>query len=171
MKRILSLLSVFILASLMGCEKEIVSSSEKENDPEEVIPSPVDDEDDDDNDDNVDAIDILTVAEAQAAAVGSHITVTGYIVASTTKSMKNVDFTAPFAGNSAIVIADVPAYPQPADSLLFPVCLTGWKLGREMLNLEDNPDLWNHVVYLSGIREKYMGRAGLKELYQFQVME
>lgn len=51
-------------------------------------------------------IDYMTVAEAQEATVGEVICVRGYIVASCTRSMRNADFTEPFEGSTAIILAD-----------------------------------------------------------------
>ncbi len=165
MQHIFILPLFLIIFLLLGCEKEIITTKEEEETQQENTTSP--------NlmDDVVIESDTLSVAEAQLAEMGQYITVKGYIVASTTKSMKNIDFEAPFSGSSAIVIADVPAVPRPDDSQLFPVCLTEWKEGRQYLNLEDNPQLWNHIVYLSGVSDKYMSRPGLKQLYEFTIME
>lgn len=111
----------------------------------------------------------LSIAEAQEAIVGTFILVKGYIVAATTRAMSNMDFTAPFEGSSAIVLADEPSkkedqYNGPVGySQYFPVCLTDRKANRAELNLEDNPGHWNHLIYIWGIKSTYLRVPGLKQ--------
>lgn len=105
--------------------------------------------------------------------MGEVICVRGYIVASCTRSMRNADFTEPFEGSTAIILADEPAdlddFKYLTDEHLFPVCLTEYKDVRAALNLVDNPQLWNRLVYISGVKSRYMSMPGLKKVLQYQV--
>ena len=120
-------------------------------------------------------IDYLTVAQAQRADIGQAICVRGYIVASTTRSMKNADFMEPFEGSTAIILADEPVdleyFQYYTDEHLFPVCLTDYKDVRAALNLEDNPSLWNKQIFIMGVKSRYMSCPGLKKVLQYQVAE
>lgn len=115
---------------------------------------------------------VLSIEEAQAVSIGSEITVEGYIVGSCTKSMNNADFTAPFEGSTAIILASEPldldnGVPETSSNTLFPVCISDYDEIRYALNLEDNPNLWNKHIIVTGTRAKYMARAGLKPIFQF----
>lgn len=120
-------------------------------------------------------IDYLTVAQAQRADIGQTICVRGYIVASTTRSMKNADFLEPFEGSTAIVLADEPVdfgnFQYETDEILFPVCLTDYKDVRAALNLEDNPHLWNKLVFVYGVKASYMSLPGMKKVMRYQIVE
>lgn len=149
-----------------ACEKDVFDEGSK---PDEEQPRP------DKGVINKDTaqIDYMTVAEAQEATVGEVICVRGYIVASCTRSMRNADFTEPFEGSTAIILADEPTdlddFKYLTDEHLFPVCLTEYKDVRAALNLVDNPQLWNRLVYISGVKSRYMSMPGLKKVLQYQV--
>ena len=164
MKQIITLCFILLLSLTSSCEKEIISEKE-ENAPETAQPSTVADEQ---------KHNALTVAEAQQADEGSNICVKGYIVAATTRSIKNADFESPFTGSSAIVLADdsVRTTSGLSQENLFPVCLTDCnKSIRHALNLEDNPQNWNHIIYIYGTRAKYMSCPGLKKVAQFEIIQ
>ena len=147
---------------MTGCGKDIATDDSKQ--PEEPTPPSVIDESQKDN--------ALTVAEAIEAEEGSYICVKGYLVAATQRSIKNADFEKPFSGSSAIVLADKQVeenteYPTE----LFPICLTDCsKSIRNALNLEDNPDNHNHLIYIYGVREKYMSMPGMKKVSDFEII-
>jgi hypothetical protein len=83
------LLSVLLLS---GCEKGIGTSESDQGAPEVGITAEA-------------KQGALKVAEAQKATLGSQICVKGFIVAATTRSMTNAEFSAPFTGNTALVLA------------------------------------------------------------------
>ncbi len=107
--------------------------------------------------------DFITVKTALDKDYGEDVCVGGYIVASCTKNIKNIDYTYPFEGSTAIIIADDTIG---ADSIvpteIMPVCLTEWPQLRSGLNLVDNPELHNKRVILNGTISKYLYRKGLK---------
>jgi hypothetical protein len=145
---------------LIGCEKEIIDEK-KEKTTEGTEISIIDDE----KQENA-----LTVAQAQLVEDGTPIVIKAYIVASTTRSINNADFEAPFSGSSAIVVADVPDSLVQDRNQLFPICLTDRSKARAALNLEDNPDIWNHIVFLSGTKERYMGMDGMKKVNDWNII-
>lgn len=167
------IVSVCLLAT-MGCEKNYYYYGDE---PSEVDDNSnkgtTDDDSNDKTDDNSGYTQgvVLTVAEAQEVADETDIFVTGYVVGSCTKSMKNAVFCEPFAGTTAIILADEPVdinnLPSYSDPCLFPVCISTYDYIRDELNLEDNPQLWNTRITVSGIKKKYMGRAGLSETWDW----
>lgn len=164
MKHIITLCFILLLSLTSSCEKEIVSETEKDTS-ETAQPNTIADER---------KHNALTVTEAQQADEGSDICVKGYIVAATTRSIKNADFESPFAGSSAIVLADdsISTDSEPSQENLFPICLTDCNKGiRNALNLEDNPQNWNHIIYIYGTRAKYMSCPGLKKVVQFEIIQ
>ena len=156
---------LLFLASLLlytSCEKEIANDEPKE--PENPTQPTVIDEGQ--------ANGLLTVAQAIAATEGSFICVKGYVVASTQRSMNNIDFKAPFSGSSAIVLADqkVEEGTELDTEKLMPVCLTDCSQSiRGLLNLVDNPQNHNHLICIYGVRRTYMGRPGLKEVMDYDI--
>ncbi|MBO7590661.1 MAG: hypothetical protein J6T05_03610 [Prevotella sp.] len=109
----------------------------------------------------------LTVAEAMNVEPGYWITVKGYIVAAAESSIKNADFRAPFAGKTAILLADEPADgsdDQYFDDLM-PISLSDATKGiSASFNLQENATRWNNFVYIHGIRKQYMSAPGIKEV-------
>lgn len=109
--------------------------------------------------------DFISVRAALAKDYDEEVCVGGYIVASCTKNIKNIDYTYPFGGSTAIIIADDTIG---ADSIvpteIMPVCLTEWSQLRSGLNLVDNPELHNKMVILNGTISKYLYRKGLKSI-------
>lgn len=119
-------------------------------------------------DDNEDSY--ITVAAALDKEYGEEVSVGGYIVASCSKNIKNADYTYPFSGSTAIILADDTIG---ADGILptaiMPVCLTEWPQLRNELNLEDNPKLHNKRAIITGTITKYLYRKGLKNLTNVMV--
>ncbi len=166
-------LAAMILCSVLavGCEKAIITGEEDGTTQGSGGTSG--------NKDVIDAdtsnIEYLTVAEAQDATVGEVICVRGYIVASCTRAMSNADFKPPFEGSTAIILADEPVdtvnFQYATDDDLFPVCLTDYKDVRAALNLEDNPELWNKLIFIIGSKARYMSCPGLKKVLYYQVVD
>ena len=179
MKKHLSVL-VIILFGLIACEKPVFDEEKKEEKKTETVStgesSPAETGDGGGTYNvplDTASLNSLTVAEAIEATIGENIWVRGYIVASTTRSMKNIDFLAPFDGSTAIVLCDVPFTMDnslfDSDDYLFPVCLTESKTVRKDLNLEDNPEIWNHIIYIYGEKSRYMSMPGLKKVAGYYV--
>ncbi len=107
----------------------------------------------------------ITVAAALEREYGEEVCVGGYIVASCSKNIKNADYTYPFEGSTAIILADdTVGTDSIKPSAIMPVCLTEWPRLRSALNLVDNPELHNKRVTLNGTISKYLYRKGLKKL-------
>lgn len=115
----------------------------------------------------------LTIAQAQLLADGTPVCVKGYIVASCERSISNADYTSPFEGTTAIVLADTPSqgtYNQFGTNELFPICLTDAGRGiRANFNLAANPQYWNQYVYIYGTKDGYMSLNGMKKVKAIEV--
>ena len=145
--------SIFLLFILWGCEKELATDQQPASS----------------NDELTDDIkrSALTVAEAIDIEPGYWITVKGYIVAAAESSIKNADFRSPFAGKTAILLADEPS--DGSDEQLFddlmPISLSDAAKGiSASFNLQENANRWNNFVYIRGIRKQYMSAPGIKEV-------
>lgn len=162
----LLVLAAMLSLTLTACEKAYPIDDDKQNN--------VEDAGGEDTDNNpTDSGKAMTIAEAQDAEPDSYITVRGYIVGSCTRSMKNTDFTEPFVGSTAIILAPTPItseeeLPSYKNSDLFPICLSN-KTVRAKLNLEDNPELWNEPIIISGKRTKYMTRPGINPIKSYKL--
>ena len=145
--------SFFLFFALVSCEKELASDQQSVNNSEELT-------------DDIKKS-ALTVAEAMNVEPGYWITVKGYIVAAAESSIKNADFRAPFAGKTAILLADEPADgsdDQYFDDLM-PISLSDATKGiSSSFNLQENAARWNNFVYIHGIRKQYMSAPGIKEV-------
>ena len=145
--------SFFLFFALCSCEKELASNEQPVNSSEELP---------DDIKNNA-----LTVAEAMNIEPGYWITVKGYIVAAAESSIKNADFRSPFAGKTAILLADEPSDgtdEQVFDDLM-PISLSDAAKGiSATFNLQENAKRWNNFVYIHGIRKQYMSAPGIKEV-------
>lgn len=145
--------SFFLFFALVSCEKELASDQQSVNNSEELT-------------DDIKKS-ALTVAEAMNVEPGYWITVKGYIVAAAESSIKNADFRAPFAGKTAILLADEPADgsdDQYFDDLM-PISLSDATKGiSTSFNLQENATRWNNFVYIHGIRKQYMSAPGIKEV-------
>ncbi len=167
MKTSFSVLIFICSALLAGCEKPITVEGQPTgtNGREDKI-APID----------TVSTKYMTVAEAQGAPVGETINVKAYIVAATKTSMGNAKFIPPFNGlNTAIVLADEPVdtihFQYLTNERLFPVCLTDYKDVRSALNLENNPQLWNRLIYISGTKQRYMSCPGMKKVQGWNMGE
>ncbi len=151
------LITALLAAITAGCSKEYVYITPEDDSDKEQTDSA-------DSGQNGDTIqDYITVEAALEKEYGETVCVGGYIVASCTVSIKNIDYTYPFKGSTAIILADDTVG---TDSILptaiMPVCLTDWTDLRKVINLEDNPTLHNKRAILTGTITKYMYRKGLK---------
>ena len=167
-KHLLSLLILLTLGLYTGCQKTITGAEEPEE--EETAGS--------DSNDNPDTREIefvtpedsgrvLTVVEAVQAELGEIITVRGYIVGATSRTMNNAKYMPPFEGRSALILADLP--PEefmnsfvPDEEL--PVCLTDFKQYQDDYNLVDHPEYWGKRVTVIGVKSTYLSVPGLKNL-------
>ena len=145
--------SFFLFIILSGCEKELANNEQIAGSSEELT---------DDIKKNA-----LTVAQAMNVEPGYWITVKGYIVAAAESSIKNADYRAPFAGKTAILLADEPC--DGTDSQVFldlmPISLSDAAKGISAnFNLQENAERWNNFVYIYGIRKLYMSAPGIKEV-------
>lgn len=167
MKHISSALLLLLMVLTAGCEKDIATEDDKDDGKgNDTTPAIVVGTEDDAPEN------YSTVAEAIEAEPGSYLCVKGYIVASTQRSMDNARFEAPFSGSSAIVLADEPVSDTTFPEDLLPVCLTDCQKGiRSSLNLVDNPDNWNHIVYITGWTDRYLSVPGLKMVQQYVLIE
>ena len=152
--------SLFLFFALVSCEKELTSDQQSINNSEALT---------DDIKQNA-----LTVAEAMNVEPGYWITVKGYIVAAAESSIKNADFRAPFAGKTAILLADEPS--DGTDDQIFdrlmPISLSDAAKGLSAsFNLQENGSRWNSYVYIHGIRKQYLSAPGLKEVKNIWVGE
>ena len=145
--------SIFLFFTLSSCEKELASDEQTANSSDELT-------------DDIKRS-ALTVAEAMDIEPGYWITVKGYIVAAAESSIKNADFRSPFAGKTAILLADEPAdgTDEQIFSDLMPISLSGAAKGiSASFNLQENANRWNNFVYIHGIRKQYMSAPGIKEI-------
>ena len=153
------------LTVLVSCEKTIVDEQGGGDGTTPASSGQVTDED---------KHNALTISQAQETAVGEFICVKGYLVASTSKSIGNCCFSAPFAGSSAIVLAKRPATDDVVyyEEDIMPICLTDASKGiRESFNLESNPQRWNSFVYVVGTKAQYLGLPGVKRVRGIVVEE
>lgn len=159
---------VFILLLFSSCEKTIYTEEEKED-----IENNEGTDDEPENSIDTDQAQFMSIAEAQQAEDGEVIWMTGYIIGSCQRYMKNADFTEPFEGSSAIILADSMITDDSdvyyTDENLFPVCLTTYSSIRAGLNLEDNPQLWNRRIFLVGIKGRYFSRDGIKTVLDYAI--
>ena len=149
--------SFFLLFVLFSCEKEVANEQDAGN-----LSDGITDEIKNG---------ALTVAQAMKIEPGYRITVKGYIVAAAESSIKNADFRRPFAGKTAILLADKP-YVEEEHELddFMPISLSDAAKGiSTSLNLQDNPDNWNNFIYIHGIRKSYLSAPGIKEVDQFWI--
>lgn len=171
-----NIIVALLLAAIMAaCEKNYyINTTESQETPTQTDSDDGGSDNSDDGDDS--DTDVLSVAQAQNATDETEIVVVGYIVGSCTKSMKNTDFTAPFEGSTAIVLADEPADTvnaplSPTDPCLFPVCISTYTDTRQSLNLEDNPGLWNHRIMIAGWKKNYLNRPGISQVWGYRLLD
>ena len=159
MKHLYSIVLVLAFCLFSACHKSIIDDSKESGADAKDATTAISDE--------IKAT-ALTISEAQQVSNGTSICVKGYIVAATERSIHNADFTSPFQGSSAIVLARKAS--DGSDNQfdtheLFPICLTDApKSIREGFNLESNPQYWNQYVFIEGTKENYLSMAGLKKV-------
>lgn len=164
MKHLYSIVLILMTCLLSGCQKSIVDEDKKQGGATGGASTAIS---------NEAKAAALTIAEAQCVDNGISICVKGYIVAATERSIHNVDFTSPFQGSSAIVLARKASNGsdnQFDTNELFPICLTDAPKGiREGFNLEANPQYWNQYAYIEGTKENYLSMAGLKKIKAIEI--
>ncbi len=165
MKKALVIAAIFA-AITAGCSKEYVYITPEDGGGKEQTDS------EDGGQDSDTVPDYITVEAALEREYGEKVCVGGYIVASCTMSIKNIDYTYPFEGSTAIILADDTVG---TDSILptaiMPVCLTDWPQLRSVFNLVDNPGVHNKRAILTGTISKYMYRKGLKSVFSAMIDE
>lgn len=145
--------SIFLFFALSSCEKSLTSDEQPASSTDELT-------------DDIKSS-ALTVADAMEEEPGKWITVKGYIVAAAESSIKNADYHNPFAGKTAILLADEPSdgTDEQIFDALMPISLSDAAKGiSASFNLQENADRWNNFVYIHGIRKQYMSAPGLKEV-------
>ncbi len=155
-----------LVAIVAGCGKEYIDDDSKDGTLNIQKGTTTDSQDGDT------VSSFITVKAALDKEYGEEVCVGGYIVASCAKNMKNIDYTYPFEGSTAIIIADDTVGTDsivPTD--IMPVCLTEWPKLRSGLNLEDNPRLHNKRVKLTGTISKYFYRKGLKSVSSAMIVD
>lgn len=179
MKKVLTGLMVFLLlAGLGACEKADLTEDDSNDKPKtSVVDDPEADDDsstdnnagDDDSTktegDNTGKVrDGAEVTVAQFLALDGHpmVYVTGYIVGSCQRSLSNADFEPPFAGHTAVLMADS-AGEQNTDYMMS-VHLKKGNM-RDALNLEDHPENFGRRLRVWGTKFTYLGLPGFPEEY------
>lgn len=166
-KTCLALIMILCMILLSGCEKGYTWEDEPNTDETESSGNSSG------RDDTVvtDSMagEFLTVAEAISAEQDEMIWVRGYIIGSTSRSIKNALYEPPFESRSSLLLADTRL--AECDVLyvdeLFPVCLTDYKRIQNELNLVDHPELWNRRIYIRGQKSTYMGMPGLRRIQEY----
>ena len=150
--------SFFLFFVLCSCEKELTNDNQTVSSSDELT-------------DEIKSS-ALTVAQAIEEEPGKWITVKGYIVAAAESSIKNADYHNPFAGKTAILLADEPSdgTDEQIFDALMPISLSDAAKGiSASYNLQDNPNYWNSFVYIRGIRKSYLSAPGIKEVTNFWI--
>jgi hypothetical protein len=103
--------------------------------------------------------DALTVQEFFTCHDGDLVHVKGYIVGSCERNIVNADFTAPFKGHTAVLLAD-----KPEETNNSKIMIVGLKTGkvRNSLNLEDHPELYGKLLDIDGYKGEYQYAKGIK---------
>lgn len=160
------LITALLAAITVGCSKEYVYATPEDSGNTEQT-------DQKDSSQNSDTIpNYITVEAALEREYGEKVCVGGYIVASCSISIKNIDYTYPFEGSTAIVLADdTVSADGTLPTAIMPVCLTDWTDLRKELNLVDNPNLHNKRAILTGTITKYMYKKGLKGVMSAMIDE
>ncbi|GAB6975214.1 DUF6359 domain-containing protein [Prevotella falsenii] len=110
---------------------------------------------------------VQTVASFIATDFGdASVWVEGYIVGSCTKSIKNAVWEYPFSSDNAILLADEQGETD-ADKVISIQLKT--KEHKETIGLATNPDNYNKRIRFLGVKKKYLGIWGMKNLIQAYV--
>lgn len=168
-----------IIVLMSSCEKAVLPASEKD-DPDKgtevvVVDSTVNNPSKNDSTDNKGSSDSVIIVEADYISVDSAITlpegaliqVKGYVVGSCSKTIKNAAYTVPTDYSQSILVADKSSCMDAAHILA--VCLTDRSAARKVLNLHDNPHNLHRLIFLSGMRTKYLNTNGMKELKAYKL--
>lgn len=101
----------------------------------------------------------LTVRQFLACGDGELVHVRGYIVGSCERNISNADFSVPFKGHTAILLAD-----KQGEKDCSKIMVVGLKTGktRNSLNLEGHPELYGRFLDLDGYKGKYLYTKGIK---------
>ena len=100
-----------------------------------------------------------TVMEFINGNFSYQVWVKGYIVGSCYSNIKNADFTPPFDGSSALLLADRPGQTD-LDSII-PIQLTGPR--RTYCNLVDHPENFGCQAEFFGSKNTYFRMTGMKD--------
>lgn len=122
-----------------------------------------------DTDDTQSDSTVYTVSTLAAAPDTTEVTLKAYIVGYMPgSSVKGAIFSADGAVQTNLVLADSPKEQDASN------CATAQLLkdsdARDALNLQDNPDMLHARVKLSGLKMKYCYAAGLKPVYDYEIL-
>ena len=107
---------------------------------------------------------VQTVASFITADFGdASVWVEGYIVGSCTKSIKNAVWEPPFSSDNAILLADEQGETD-ADKVISIQLKT--KEYKENIGLATNSNNYNKRIRFLGVKRKYLGIWGMKDLIQ-----
>lgn len=118
----------------------------------------------------------MTVAEAIEAPIGELINVRGYIIGSTSRTIYNSIMAPPFESRSSLILADrifrpgdtPDEYDPFYEDELFPVSLNDFADYKRELNLVDNPQHWHRIIYIYGMKTKYLGMPGMNKIMKYE---
>ncbi|WP_288330311.1 DUF6359 domain-containing protein [Segatella buccae] len=104
--------------------------------------------------------DTVTVTDFLSYSISVQVWVKGYIVGSCASKLANADFSAPFEGASALLLA---ASPQETEATrCVTIQLKSGSSLRKRFNLVNHPELKGRQAAFFGIRETYLGQPGIK---------
>jgi len=107
---------------------------------------------------------VQTVASFIATDLGdASVWVEGYIVGSCTKSIKNAVWEPPFSSDNAILLADEQGETD-ANKVISIQLKT--KEYKESIGLATNSNNYNKRIRFLGVKRKYLGIWGMKDLIQ-----
>lgn len=122
----------------------------------------VDGNDPDKDDSDVESGDIISVTDFLTKSLSGGVWVEGYIVGACKQNIKYADFTAPFKGASALLMADNPEETNTANVIA--IELKSGSNIRKAANLEDHPENKGKRLKVFGYRENYLGIIGIKNI-------
>lgn len=122
----------------------------------------VDGNDPDKGDSEIGTGDVISVTDFINKSLSGGVWVEGYIVGSCTRNISNADFTAPFSGASALLLADDPEETNTANVIA--IELKSGSNIRKTANLEDHPENKGKRLKVFGYRENYLGIIGIKNI-------
>ena len=122
----------------------------------------VDGNDPDKGDSEIGTGDVISVTDFINKSLSGGVWVEEYIVGSCTRNISNADFTAPFSGASALLLADDPEETN-TDNVIAIELKSGSNI-RKAANLEDHPENKGKRLKVFGYRENYLGIIGIKNI-------